>query len=446
MNLLREGLQPGGIRARVGGACSHDGSRNPRCVTELNTRRHVVRNAAYYDATFRRDPSKKFLSTWRFSDVRCFTRYEKILFTQSSQRVTVARDRAGRSLLYPNQQVYLSQRLSDSSGSPKILVQASSYGNGTGQVCIYHVSAVEYIYWGLSVFQLRNVAYCDASKTAFPTIHYFPLNQDRSPSKMTGGLDCEGESSTSTCEAVPSPSKPIATEGERHPSSLLTPLLTVIKREHEAYSAGEITPVLPLEPYPPPPAQETGPCSTLRSRSKQKKVHGKVIKQEESYSRSPSPERYGSGLDRVLPLPVEAQLHSGSSSPSVKHKYDNVSSDEDDSYWSPNHHRRKARKNGNKIEMGSSMDRHAIANKREREIHQHFYNMKIDPSDVLFPCYADTRLQQLRQEGAMRMRVLEAELSLRQQQQHMEQQEHNLKMEILREKLKRLREGKPFAD
>ncbi|XP_064087391.1 uncharacterized protein LOC135202054 isoform X2 [Macrobrachium nipponense] len=127
------------------------------------------------------------------------------------------------------------------------------------------------------------------------------------------------------------------------------------------------------------------------------------------------------------PLPVEAQLHSGSSSPSVKHKYDNVSSDEDDSYWSPNHHRRKARKNGNKIEMGSSMDRHAIANKREREIHQH-------------------RLQQLRQEGAMRMRVLEAELSLRQQQQHMEQQEHNLKMEILREKLKRLREGKPFAD
>ncbi|XP_064087390.1 uncharacterized protein LOC135202054 isoform X1 [Macrobrachium nipponense] len=128
-------------------------------------------------------------------------------------------------------------------------------------------------------------------------------NKDRSPSKMTGGLDCEGESSTSTCEAVPSPSKPIATEGERHPSSLLTPLLTVIKREHEAYSAGEITPVLPLEPYPPPPAQETGPCSTLRSRSKQKKVHGKVIKQEESYSRSPSPERYGSGLDRVLPTP-----------------------------------------------------------------------------------------------------------------------------------------------
>ncbi|XP_066975110.1 myb/SANT-like DNA-binding domain-containing protein 3 [Macrobrachium rosenbergii] len=252
-------------------------------------------------------------------------------------------------------------------------------------------------------------------------------NKDRSPSKMTGGVDCEGESSTSTCEAVPSPSKPIATEGERHPSSLLTPLLTVIKREHEAYSAGEITPVLPLEPYPPPPAQETGPCSTLRSRSKQKKVHGKVIKQEESYSRSPSPERYGSGLDRVLPLPVEAQLHSGSSSPGVKHKYDNASSDEDDSYWSPNHHRRKTRKNGNKIEMGSSMDRHAIANKREREIHQH-------------------RLQQLRQEGAMRMRVLEAELSLRQQQQHMEQQEHNLKMEILREKLKRLREGKPFAD
>ncbi|KAK7077193.1 hypothetical protein SK128_002672 [Halocaridina rubra] len=253
--------------------------------------------------------------------------------------------------------------------------------------------------------------------------------QDRSPSKNC--IEINGSSdapSTSTCETV-TPTKPIPAEGERHPSSLLTPLLTVIKREHEAYTAGEITPVLPLAPYPPPPPPPTEPCSTLSTKPKLKKIHGKVIKQEESYSRSPSPNRYTSADERVLPLPVEAHLHSGSSSPVVKHKYDDPTSDEDDIYWSNHsHHRRKARRNGNKIGNDTSvLDRNAIANRRERDIHK-------------------LKLQQLRHEGALRMRVLEMELALKQQQQQMEQQEHNLRMEILREKLKRIREGKIVGD
>lgn len=56
------------------------------------------------------------------------------------------------------------------------------------------------------------------------------------------------------------------------------------------------------------------------------------------------------------------------------------------------------------------------------------------------------RMAQLRDEGAARLRVLEAELALHSQERHMRQQEHQIRMEILMEKLKRIREGAHVKD
>ncbi|XP_042222024.1 uncharacterized protein LOC121866428 [Homarus americanus] len=129
------------------------------------------------------------------------------------------------------------------------------------------------------------------------------------------------------------------------------------------------------------------------------------------------------------PLPVETQLESCSSSSVAKLEQ------EEDSAMSPqdkihfDYHQQVKPPASHWLQAnGASTSTHTPdAEDRDREYHR-------------------VRLAQLREEGAARLRVLEAELTLHHQQRHMLQQQHQLKMQILMEKLKRVREGTPLND
>ncbi|XP_042872834.1 uncharacterized protein LOC122253631 [Penaeus japonicus] len=240
----------------------------------------------------------------------------------------------------------------------------------------------------------------------------------------SGGRGCAEQTSPVNLASLAVASRSVSNEGRTHSGNLLTPLLTVIKREREAYAAGETT-ILPLTQYHSEDDQISSESPANPERANDESCGNRA------FVASHSPNSYKNNEvedDPMSPLPVETQLHSVSNSPvdTPTHEDGRSCSPEDTVYWEPDDRRRTRIRDASLLESDYSPEPYA-SEKRAREYHR-------------------LRMAQLRDEGAARLRVLEAELALHSQERHMRQQEHQIRMEILMEKLKRIREGAHVKD
>ncbi|KAK3863281.1 hypothetical protein Pcinc_018953 [Petrolisthes cinctipes] len=232
--------------------------------------------------------------------------------------------------------------------------------------------------------------------------------------QQTTGTEIENEERNDNTDE-----REVDTNEERRTASFLSPLLAVIKQEQDALTA------------------ETTAAAVTEATT----TH---------YSTSPSPDLYVNSNTEEgpsSPLPVETQLESCSSTSPLtrlqeEDDEDEVDEDEYDRFSTfPSHHSRSSSHHYHRPRLPSH-DRHPSPPSR------HWFPMHSNGvASVTFHTeeqereYHRVRMTQLREEGAARLRLLEAELALYHQERHSRQQEHQLRMQILMEKLRKVRDG-----
>ncbi|XP_045622354.1 uncharacterized protein [Procambarus clarkii] len=238
-------------------------------------------------------------------------------------------------------------------------------------------------------------------------------DEDRAPAGMGPRMRCEDRAPATTGPRM-------RCEEQGQTDSLLTPLLTIIKREqHEDFMARESAATSP-DPHL---AADAGSASPDAAYARSSSPGGVRSSPSPGLCINANPED-----GPVSPLPVETQMDSSSSSwPGEK-----VDPPEDSGasppasgghYGGGNMDVRSPDPSWRQQAHGAPVTT-SYGHQSEREYHR-------------------VRLAQLREEGAARLRVLEAELALHHHHRQMLQQQHQLKMQILMLKLKRAKEGSP---